>query len=305
MAGESAAKRERMFDLFVNQPGHADLTEGQYFYCPLCRRGPFPRAATAGEIPLLTLAHIIPNSLGGTWTTLTCVECNNNHGRKIEADLLSQHKFTDWVYGRGSLKVRMGDKGRVGAESRRDPEARQLEFNVTTPMASPAVQALKSRLHSAEVGQEFRITVPWFRPGWCWAAVCQSAYLLMFRWFGYDFARNPSYNFIRDQVFRPDAERTGHILELPLDVAEQFLEAKQAAVVFTREPMRAILAVMRFQSPSKRGQILAVAMPGPDEAPLTTINLEGLVYSPVTEAPEVMARKQGTFWLAWHQWLES
>jgi hypothetical protein len=294
-----------MFDLFVNQPGHADLTEGRYFYCPLCRRGPFPREATAGETPQLTLAHIIPESLGGTWTTLACVGCNNGHGHEIEADLLAQHRFTDWVHGRGSLNVRMGDERRVRAESRRDPEANRLSFNITTPMASPTVQAHQARLRSAEAGQAFQITLPLFRPGWCWAAVSQSAYLLMFRWFGYDFARNPRYNFIRDQVFDPDGERAGHILELPPDIAAQLLDDNQAAVVFTREPMRAILAVMRFRSPGEREQVLAVAMPGPDAEPLTTVGIQDLVYSPVAEAPEVMAAQQGAFWLAWHQWLAS
>lgn len=305
MAGENAARRGRMFDLFVKQPGHVDLTGGRYFYCPLCRRGPFPRAATAGETPLLTLAHVVPESLGGTWTTLACAECNSGHGHEIEADLLAQHKFTDWVHGRGPLNVRMGDEGRVRAKSKRDPNADRLEFDIYTPMANPAVQGHQASLRNAEAGQEFQITFPWFRPGWCWAAVCQSAYLLMFRWFGYDFARNPRYNFIRNQVFEPDGERAGHIFELPASVAEQFLEGKQAAVVFTRKPMRAILAVMRFRSPGERDQVLAVATPGPDEDILATVSLEGLVYSSVAEAPDVMASQHAAFLLTWHQWLGS
>ena len=36
----------------------------------------------------------------------------------------------------------MGDENRVRAESRRDPEASRLAFNVSTPMASPAVQGV-------------------------------------------------------------------------------------------------------------------------------------------------------------------
>lgn len=305
MAGANAARRGRMFDLFVNQPGHADLTAGRHFYCPLCRRGPFPREATAGDIPLLTLAHIIPASLGGTWTTLTCAECNSGHGHRIEADLLAQHRFTDWVHGRGALTVRMGHEGRVRAESNRVPEPSRLTFQITTPMANPAVQAHQARLRGAEAGQEFQVTLPWFRPGWCWAAVCQSAYLLMFRWFGYDFARNPRYNFLRDQVIDPDAPRNGHILDLPPEIAEQLLEGNQAAVVFSREPVRAILAVLRFRSPGDRDQVLAVAMPGPDEEPLDTVSVQGLVYTAVAEVPEAMSGQQGAFRLAWHQWLES
>jgi HNH endonuclease len=307
MAGENAARRGRLFDLYVHQPGHEDLTQGRFFWCPLCRH-PFEREATAGDNPRLTLAHIISESLGGTWTTLACADCNNGHGHKIEADLLASHRFTDWVAGRAIMKVRMGEGGKVQAEARRDPVARHLSFNVTTPMVNPAVRAHKDQL--AAIAQnpgatpEFKVTFPWFRPGWCWAAVCQSAYLLMFKYFGYDFARNPRYNFIRDQVFRADgADRTGNTLVLTPEIAEQFLEGNQAAVVFVREPMRAILAVLRFRSPGGIDQVLAVGMPGPDEPPLTSLGLSDAVYSPVSVDPECMSSQEGSFWLAWHQWL--
>jgi hypothetical protein len=76
-------------------------------------------------------------------------------------------------------------------------------------------------------------------------------------------------------------------------------------VVFAREPMRAILAVMRFRSLGERDEVLAVVMPGPDEEPLTTVKLEGLLYSPVVESRDAMASQEGSFCLAWRRWLES
>src|SRR5579862_544395 len=127
MPGENAAKRGRLFDFYVHQPGHEDLTQGRLFWCPLCRR-PFERDATVGDNPRLTLAHIISESLGGTWTTLTCAECNNGHGHEIEVDLLTSHRFTDWVGGYGAMKVRIGVGGRIHAESRREPQANRLSF---------------------------------------------------------------------------------------------------------------------------------------------------------------------------------
>ena len=121
MAGKNAARRGRLFDLYVRQPGHEDVTQGRIFWCPLCRR-PFEREATAGDNPRLTLAHIIPESLGGNWTTLACADCNNGNGHEIEVDLLASHRFADWAAGRGTMKVRMGEDGKVRAESRRDPQ---------------------------------------------------------------------------------------------------------------------------------------------------------------------------------------
>jgi hypothetical protein len=308
MAGENATRRGRLFDLYVRQPGHEDITQGVIFWCPLCRR-PFGRDATAGDSPRLTLAHIIPESLGGTWTTLACAECNNGHGHRIEADLLANRRFADWAAGRGPLPVRMGDGGRVRAVSQRDPATNHLSFTVTTPMMNPAVQAHQTRMREIvrdPDGREVKVTVPWFRPGWCTAAVCQSAYLLLFKYFGYDFARNPTYNCIRDRVLRPDGDgRTENILVLGPEVAEQFLEGQQAAVVFVRGPVQAVLAVLRFRSPGGVDQMLAVGMPGPGEPPLPALDLTDAVYSAVLECPEVMSSQQGSFWLAWHDWLRS
>jgi len=303
MAGENAAKRRRLFDLYVRQPGHEDVTQGRFFWCPLCRR-PFDRVAATGDNPRLTLAHIIQQSLGGTWTTLTCADCNNAHGHKIEVDLLSSHRLADWVAGRGTIEVRMGDGGRVRAISRRNPEANHLSFDVKTPMASAAARAHQERLaaiaQSPSGGHEVKLTLPWFRPSRCRAAVYQSAYLLMFSYFGYDFVRNPRYNSIRDEIFRTDgSDRVGHIIVLPPPIAEQFLEGNQAAVVFVRQPMRAILATLRFRSPGGIDQVLAVAMPGPDEPELTAVNLTDAIYSPVTHDPDHMSTQQGSFWLTW------
>lgn len=310
MAGESLAKRQRLFDLYVRQPGHENLTQGLFFRCPLCRQ-PFEREATAGEYPRLTLAHVIPESLGGTWTTLSCAGCNNGAGHKIEADLLTSHRLADWAAGHGTITVRMGEGGKVRAVSRRNPEAKHLSFDVTTPMVNSTVRVQEDRLaamvQNPSQCQELKVIFPWFRPGWCCAAICQSAYLLMFKYFGYDFARRPGYNFIRDQVFHPDeAYQAENIVVLAPEVAQQFLEGKQAAVVFVREPMQAILAVMRFRSPGGIDQVLAVAMPGPDDdPPLTTVNLIDAVYAPVLDDPEYLVSQHASFWLVWHRWLRS
>ncbi len=307
MAGDSAAKRGRLFDLFVNQPGHQDLTRGTIFWCPLCRK-PFSREHVVGDPPALTLGHIVQECLGGTWKTLCCRWCNNGNGHEIERDFLASHRVTDWAQGCGKIDVRMGEGGRVKAEMRRDPTTDRIDIRIITPMANPAVPAqrvmLEELLKNPESGNSFSVTMPWFRPNWCKATICQSAYLLMFKYFGYDFARCGTYNVIRDQVLEPDTEQPGlKILVVPPEIADQFLEGQQAAVIFVREPMRAILAVMRFRSPGKIDQVLAVVMPGPGEPPLTTIDLKNAVYAPVADETEKTWQWQTTFVAEWHHWL--
>jgi hypothetical protein len=308
MPGKNVRKRQRLFDLYVKQPGHEDLTRGLYFFCPLCRKH-FVREDTEGENPRLSLSHIVPKSLGGTWVTLSCTECNNSHGNKVEADLLASHKIVDWATGKGTLPVRMGDGRNVSAESYRDAANNRLYFDIKTPMESPAVkvhqQRLKDFTKSDSIQQELKFTIPYFRAGWCLAAVCQSAYLLLFKYYGYDFARRPAYQFLRERIVRPNDDAPLEcIFQLQPDVAVQFLEQSQAAVVFVRDPVKAILAVLRFRSPGGNDLFLAVGLPGPDEAPPTHFDLTGAVFVSVKHDPEFIQSQQGSFWMDWHNWLQ-
>jgi len=305
MAGETAARRQRLFDLFVNQPGHRDLTERKQFWCPLCRR-PFTREDTVGDPPTLTLAHIIPECQGGTWMTLCCRACNNDNGHEIERDFLTSQKISDWIHGRGTIPVRLGDGRKVKAEMSRDPERNHIQIDILTPMRNPAVVAHKEKMVNAAAGESFDLTLPWFRDGWWRATVCQSAYLLMFKYFGYDFARCATYNYLRDQVLDPDNDCPGFLYaEFPPQVAAQLLEGKQAAVIFVREPMKLILAVMRFTSPGKADQYLAVPMSGPGESPLSDINLSGAAFSSVIDDVEATGRWRAPFWEEWRHWLNT
>lgn len=306
MAGESAARRAHLFEQFTKQRGHEDVTRGEFFFCPLCR-DPFGRDALDPANLRLTLAHIIPEALGGTWTTLACDKCNNDKGgHELEADLAASMRVSDWAQGTGSLEIRAGD-GRVRATATRFPAENRLHFEITTPMASPAVQEMKRRYEAVAqnpaAAQPMKFTLPWYRPGRCWSAVCQSAYLLMFHYYGYDFARSPTYGPLRQQILRPDEKIvSGNIFVMGEDVAANVLQGRQAAVMFMLKPVRAVLAVMRFRSPGKVNTVLGVLMPGPGEPPLEPVGITDCSGTVVPHEPEMMGKQQGLFWLRWHQW---
>ena len=199
MMGDKTAKRLRLFDLFVNQPGHADMTRSMYFFCPLCRER-FVRKDCIRDTPKLTLAHIIPKSQGGTWKTLACARCNNDNGSEIEHDFFTQQKLSDWVHGRGPISIRLGEGRKIKGEITRDPANNRTHIKILTSEKNPAVAAYKEQLMVAKAGDEFRMTTPWFRKARSKATICQSAYLLMFRSFGYDFARCKTYNVVLKQI---------------------------------------------------------------------------------------------------------
>lgn len=147
MAGANAAKRQGLFDLFVNQPGHEDFTQGKSFSCPLCG-GLLVRDDCVGESPKLTLAHIVPDSQGGTWKTLSCAKCNNGNGAKIETDFLAMQQMADWADGRGAIHVQL--EGKIRAEMLRNPEDDTTHIKILTPMRNPAVTAQKEKLQSVQ-----------------------------------------------------------------------------------------------------------------------------------------------------------
>jgi hypothetical protein len=305
MAGENAAKRLRLFDLFVSQPGHADITHGKYFFCPLCRE-PFNREDCVGENPKLTLAHIVPDSQGGTWKTLSCAGCNNNNGREIEKDFLTQQKLSDWVYGRGAIPIRLGEGGKIKGEMTRDPVNNRTHIKILTSEKNRAVAAYKEQVMATKRGDEFKVTTPWFRNGWNKATICQSAYLLMFRSFGYDFARCETYELVLRQIRDPHQDHNDVLTAVvPPDVAAELLEGKQAGVYFVSEPVKCILAVMRFTSPGKAGLFEAVVMPGPGEPPLTEFTMSGMRFTPVEDNVEVSGHWGLPLVDEWRHWQQT
>jgi hypothetical protein len=305
MAGEHNAKRLRLFDLFVNQPGHADMTRGAYFFCPLCRQ-PFVRDDCVGDKPRLTLAHIVPDSQGGTWKTLSCASCNNDNGRKIENDFLIQQKLSDWAHGRGPIPVWLGDDGKIKGEMTRDAVNNQIRIEILTPDQNPAVAAHKERAKAAKPGDAFTMTMPWFRNGWSKATICQSAYLLMFRNFGYDFARCETYEPVLRQIRDPHQDHSDVLTaEVPPAAAAKLLEGKQAGVFFTCVPAKCILAVMRFRSPGKTDLFEAVAMPGPWEPPLTEFTWKGVRFAPVEDNVDLNSQWGCPLVEEWRHWQQA
>ncbi len=307
MPGENLAKRQRLFNLFVGQPGHESLTQSRYFHCPLCRSA-HERDATGGDEPELTLAHIISKSLGGTWETLTCKRCNNDNGRAIEVHLQASQRITDWIAGRGQIDVRIGEAGIVKADLRRGPDGTGFHFDIQTPMQNPAVPELRDQIEDVltdpQGGRGFPFKMSLARSEWCWAAVCQSAYLLMFHYFGYDFARHKTYETLRQQVLNPD-ERiwNGNIWMLSEATAAEILQGQQAAVAFTRKPTQSILGVLRFVLGEGIPRVLAVVLPGPGEPHIMEAEMQTFTPAVVPYEPQFMGTTARFYQWRWNRWI--
>src|SRR4051794_32636759 len=88
MADPTREKREKLFNLYSTHLAlyTPETVAKDVFCCPLCLRS-FTREALEGSDPLLSLAHITPQSLGGRLCTLACTECNNTMGKGLESEL--------------------------------------------------------------------------------------------------------------------------------------------------------------------------------------------------------------------------
>jgi hypothetical protein len=63
--------------------------------CPLCWH--------EVHVDQLSVEHVIPESVGGVATVLTCERCNNSHGSKLDSHLAKYQKMADALSGHGTF----------------------------------------------------------------------------------------------------------------------------------------------------------------------------------------------------------
>jgi hypothetical protein len=296
---KDARDRERLFDLYSRNHSLYPSEHPDTFRCPLCLKV-FSRDALTAEPPVVSLAHVIPRSLGGKFVTLTCTRCNNDNGRAIEADLRERFRLEDWTAGVRQTGARLaGDFGSVGVEFAFDPAENCLDVQVVQGQSDPAhVEELKLSLLAAKY-------VPWrpvsvtirgrlrHQPAKVEAAAYQSAYLLLFAYFGYEVVGLPAYWPLCDAVRSPGEAPTG-LYRLAVVDEDSFrggLDGRGYAVAVLKDP-RLILAVLRFQPEGGRSRVLCVALPGPEGGRTHQFRTRGKIDCDVLDySPEMLATK--------------
>lgn len=304
MSRNGAHERERLFDLYARQLELGGVTPTGIFVCPLCREG-WTRESLCVPDPGVSLAHVVPEALGGRLRTLACTPCNNGNGARLEADLARSLAYQDWVRGVGSWPARLrGEFGDLGIEFRRSEGLSRWSLTVVEGQTNPACVSALDEWLAANRGQtdaDIRWNITWSvrtRHRNATAAIYQSAYLMMFAYFGYDFALRDHYEPLRRQVLRPD-ERAwpGHIALLS---PSQDCPG-DGAVMFVRRPKPCVCVMLRFRPPSGSERLLGVILPGPDEQEcrvpeLSQGELDGTV---VPYRPDVLATRPWYFAGLW------
>jgi HNH endonuclease len=276
MGPRAGDKRSQLFEL--NSAGLVALGWGKpdTFVCPLCVKvftKDDLKPADALDAPKfrLTLAHIIPEALGGTLCTLACKDCNNGAGTSLEAALKEQFVAEDAFKGEGKLRARLsGDFGDVGVEVSVPSDGGQpWQLELVPKISNPAhLASLNNLLEGTEENPqagpfcELRFEFE-HQPGVTGAALYHAAYLMMFHYFGYPFVFSPLASQMRAQLREPDKNILPRYFPVPPEdwVAANVNAMQKHSVVLIQQPYVGGHVIMRFQPENGRARVIGVALP--------------------------------------------
>jgi len=183
----------------------------QTYICPLCTRQFSSKDLDTALKNHLTLEDAPPKSLGGTANILTCKECNNIAGYKIDAHLqaglraLDARKFlpgseakVKFIRGeeivQGSIKVE-GDGTIKAINSYKNNHAVKLDNYIKNISPKAGKNLLRIEFVKPN-SNDRRLQV----------GLLKTAYLLAFEKFGYAFILDSIYDPVREQIENPDAD---------------------------------------------------------------------------------------------------
>ena len=173
------------------------------YVCPICDR-PFHRTAVQnGE---LTAEHVPPASFGGDELLLTCKECNNTAGAKLDADARRREHVENTSFGIAEipLRARISVAGHF-VQGRVQQGKKGLEFKIARANNSPATLASLAG-HTFKAGTELTVDFAGERFSELGANISwlRSAYLALAAFYGYDLVFDPAYELVKRQILFPD-----------------------------------------------------------------------------------------------------
>jgi hypothetical protein len=226
------------------------------FACPLCLRviKPHPdlRLVVAEE-------HVIPDALGGRISTLTCRPCNNDSGSDLESHLIQR------VLVEARKRPALGTVDIDGAVHRVElytPESsdQPIQLIGILKQSDPRqVQAAIQRMN--EGAKEIKLHMSFgYVPLRSAVALIRSAYLLMFRTFGYRYVLDASARPIREQLPTPLAE-TPVLRGISWRIDNDNSLAEQTQLAIAVAPLQCFFAALRLCDEPRH--VAAVMLPPP------------------------------------------
>jgi hypothetical protein len=272
MGRRSADDRESLFRVLASNLTCFFPELKDTVVCPLCH-STHGTGSLAGVEPRLTLEHCIPRSLGGNALTLTCRACNNCHGASFDSHLKNMLVAEDAIEGiGGSVDGIMSIEGHpyrctVGFS----PDGQKsIHFQPIMKASNPSERDAAFAIIEAcsRSGDDFKgqFTLRFGYAQLRWRiALVKSAYLLMFRQFGYSYMFVDGPEFVRRLLLDPDYDILAAACALTPQAAEIPL-VNRALIVKAPDDLRCFLVPVRVRT-DYRTRIKFVILPGFDDNP--------------------------------------
>ncbi len=204
MAKSEAHKRDKLFSLYADNLKQFKPELKDNFLCPICQRA-FDCTALEGKDPEISLAHIIPESLGGRLTTITCKKCNNNVGSKYDVHVQLEEEYHAWLNGESRDYAHLSNGNtripvycKLGYD--REESMPSLSFwpvNLSEPKYYEFIEAAKKDWANMHLSLD---TKGYFNPRKRDISIIHSGFLLMFQQFGYEYVISPNAQLIRKTI---------------------------------------------------------------------------------------------------------
>lgn len=235
-----------IFDALAEDLNSVGEGNGDEIMCPMCLRR-FGRT----ELKALTKEHVLSKALGGAALVLTCKDCNNSAGHKVQGHLKTLLQMNEGFRGDGHFVGRFtvfGETVPVGVELK--PGTGLL---VTPRGGSP--QSLAKIQNGLKAGGSTKwsaqFKVP-YSPGKASAGIARAAYLAAFFRFGYEYILSGPSRLLCSEVISAMDKHSDRLCLLTgkggsgLSPIENGPEAVIAPIEL-EDGFRFFLAMMRFQ----------------------------------------------------------
>lgn len=257
-------RRLRLFDIYSKNLCHyLDGAPEGYFICPICKKD-FPRKAVLdGPELAVDLAHCYPESCGGKLETLTCKKCSSRMGTLYDSQLALERKVHRVMDPSSDEKLKGRLRftgGEIGVEFSKIGDT--LHFSMIRKQSNPKeFQALIDGLIGAKAyGFEFTFLAPRFQNHKAALGLWHSAFLMMFREFGYEFAFSPAGETMRELLLRTEPPDIAlPIINIPVGQADPTILNRVGIMTHPPE-CRSLFAVM--PTPDKQFLGRFVVIPG-------------------------------------------
>lgn len=194
------AKRAK-FDFFRKSLAAAGISTAEHnsLICPLCWR----------ETPCedLSVEHIVPGSVGGKQTTLTCRRCNNDQGRDLDAHLVQYQRIKDAFQGYGALRTKLDVNGQEMIANLEWGDGHK-HFHIVGKATNPAACDVSQKEFADGNVEKMNFALYFdYSKNNFQTAVLRAAYLVLFKCFGYEYARHGIVQSIRRRIADPSLGR--------------------------------------------------------------------------------------------------